>query len=304
MENFENTPTSTPRNVLFIGDSARLAGQLLDLRKRDDYYCKLFIKSREDLCSSAIAMNNARIRYLPHVSDLIKFPVQVLIVALGVYDLESDSSTEEKELAEDLVDELDCLMTEHGITYSIICGVLPRHKESMENYPELQGFNERVLKYNSHLKKLVKNSSRFSFFNFGSLRNIERLIGHDGIDLTDDGLKLFIFYLTQILLEDVPQTIDMDEEEDSTLHIEEDSTLYVEEDSGLHVEGDSSLHKEEEAIHHIEEDTLHIEEDSALYMEEDAVLHVEEDSILHSTKRNKACKSTMNEEYYFFDRNH
>ena len=218
MENPENTSPSTDLSrsnkrkrttidkfrLHFIGNSAGILRQIIDLITTNERFADYFTFQRNDLDFVAWEMANAEFADLPGIPTLIR-PTHGLVLEIGAYVLETNSA-DEKELAKNMMTTLCSVMAQHETTYCIIIAVLPRHKKPMENYPELQRFNERASKFNAHLREYIRGSPNFRFMDFRKstpTEEVEKFIADDGVNLNFGGLELFIFYLRQITLEEL-----------------------------------------------------------------------------------------------------
>ena len=188
-------------NILYLGDSAMIGGQLLTLKQQNPLYANLFMEKRDDLRIHYAGVENTRIDAVNDIISSLEFRIHGMIVELGSWDLESGESPES--LAQRLLNNVSHAMTQHDIRRTAIVAVLPCYKEPMDNYPSLVTFNTRVASFNACLDSLARDHPTIDFTTFCSEDAIKDFIGANGANLNDAGIMLHCDCLQALVIQEL-----------------------------------------------------------------------------------------------------
>lgn len=108
---------------------------------------------------------------------------KIVVLELGSNDLcDRDCDAETTALA--IVALAELLLKDLGLHFIVLCEVIPRQRQPFE------GYNERVVSMNKHLKEAIKHTPRASCWQHrGLVRPSSNIYAPDGVHLNDVGNK-------------------------------------------------------------------------------------------------------------------
>ena len=131
---------------------------------------------------------NTRINDIASVYALFADPVHGLIVDIGCYDLETNTTSPEK-CAQMLVNNVANLIAVHNIGFAVICQALPRQPGGVKGQ-EAWRFNQRASRFNDALLVATANVTSIGVWNhFISSKLDQRQFADNGIDLAPEGVE-------------------------------------------------------------------------------------------------------------------